>query len=214
MMTIVRYCILVSSALWLFGCATSEIIQTSRNEVMISTSAAPACGKQGALRVAQQMAAVATLRNGFKRFLIGVAGASSDINVVQGSSTTTGTFTTVGGTTYGNMQTTSYPIYFGSHDAQLRVLMLNPGDDGYENALDAKQALGPEWTKKVDKGIQTCTNDADVYGSDFQDADTSVSDSDVESMEARLEEIKQLRNENLITDEEYRSLKMELLSDL
>tara|TARA_Y100000588_G_C13825730_1_gene741348 strand:+ start:280 stop:570 length:291 start_codon:yes stop_codon:yes gene_type:complete len=94
------------------------------------------------------------------------------------------------------------------------VLMLNPGDDGYDNALDAKQVLGPEWTKKVDQGIQTCANDAAVYGDNFQEAGPSISDSDIESVGDHLAELKQTRNDDLITDEEYRSLKMELLSDL
>jgi len=33
----------------------------------------------------------------------------------------------------------------GSHDADLNVLMLNPGDAGFRDAVDARQFLGEKW---------------------------------------------------------------------
>lgn len=38
----------------------------------------------------------------------------------------------------------------------LSVVMFKPGDPGFENALDAKQQLGPEWPELVKNGIRTC----------------------------------------------------------
>ena len=159
MRLITNLLLLSVSTMVLFACARSEIVQTSRNQALIATSAAPACGTGGAYRVSQQMAAVATIRQGFKRFLLSGAGSSSNIGVIQGPSTTTGTVTTVGGTSFVNAQTTSSPIIFGKHNAQLMVTMLNLGDPGYENALDPKTILGPKWEKKVKEGITTCMGD-------------------------------------------------------
>ena len=42
----------------------------------------------------------------------------------------------------------------------------------------------------------------------------STSDGDTRSVEARLKELKQLKDDELISDEEYRALKSKLLSDL
>jgi hypothetical protein len=35
--------------------------------------------------------------------------------------------------------------------------MFNEGDAGYENALDARTILGPEWQKVVAEGVNTCS---------------------------------------------------------
>ena len=44
----------------------------------------------------------------------------------------------------------------GSNNAEMELVMLNRGDRGFEEAVDAKETLGPEWQKKVEKGINTC----------------------------------------------------------
>lgn len=36
------------------------------------------------------------------------------------------------------------------------VYMFRPGDNGYENALDAKLMLGEEWQSIVKDGVSTC----------------------------------------------------------
>lgn len=145
------------------GCAETSVTPISRNEVIISTSAAPACGRTGAARVASQMAAVETLRRGFERYV--VLGAQSQNNVraiTTGptSATTTGTFNTFGNTTTGNSTTTfggSQTIFTGSNDADLRVLMLNRGERGFQQGIDARQTLGPDWQKLVADGINSCS---------------------------------------------------------
>jgi hypothetical protein len=144
------------------ACARTNATLVSRNQVLISTSAAPACGRAGAARVASQMAAVETLRNGYSRFIIQQSGSASNVQVVQRPPTgafTTGTFNTFGGTTHGTAQTTftgGGPMIFGAHDADLMVLMLNPGDPNYANGVDARQVLGSNWEELVAKGIRTC----------------------------------------------------------
>ena len=151
----------LSVMLGLTACARTEIIQTARNQAVVSTSAAPACGIDGALRVANQMAAVATLRQGYERFSLNGVGTDSNVQVRQvpgWNSYTTGTVNIVGRTAYGNFQTYTPPttVVSGRNSAQMQVVMLNRSDPGYQNALDARQVLGPNWQKKVADGISTC----------------------------------------------------------
>ena len=145
----------------LTACAQTEIIQTAKNQAVVSTSAAPACGTTGALRVANQMAAVATLRQGYERFFLSGVGTDSNVQVYQvpgSTSYTTGTVNIVGETASGSFQTYTPPttVVSGRNSAQMQVFMVNRGDPGYQNALDARQVLGPDWQEKVADGIRTC----------------------------------------------------------
>ena len=56
--------------LTLTGCARTSVMQVSKNEILMTTAAAPICGPTGSQRVAQEMAAVETLRHGYSRYLI------------------------------------------------------------------------------------------------------------------------------------------------
>ena len=157
-----RPCFLVCAALVLTGCASTSVMQVSKNEILMTTAAAPICGPTGSQRVAQEMAAVETLRRGYSRYLIMGAGSQNNVSVTQtgptysqtyGSATVTGN--TVSGsssTYYGGQQT----IYSGSHDTAIRLMMLNPGDRGFEQGVDARMILGADWEKKVADGINTC----------------------------------------------------------
>ncbi|MEO1110632.1 MAG: hypothetical protein AAFX90_22240 [Pseudomonadota bacterium] len=146
----------------LTGCAATSVTPISKNQVLISTSAAPACGTDGAAKVASQMAAVATLRAGYQRYVIQGGGVQNNTRVVSTGptfATTYGSASVYGNTAYGSSTTyfggsTSYLA--GSNNAEFAVLMLNPGDRGYANGLDAKAALGKEWEAKVRDGINTC----------------------------------------------------------
>jgi hypothetical protein len=146
------------------GCAATSVTPIARNQFLLSTSAAPACGRSGAAKVAAKMASVETLRRGYQRFI--VLGTHDENNVSAIStgptySTTTATVTGYGNTAYGNASTTyggNQLILLGTHDADLRILTLNPGDSGYDQGIDAKAELGPEWRELASKGIHTCTN--------------------------------------------------------
>jgi hypothetical protein len=157
-----RRAALIAALLMLAGCASTSITQLSRNEAMISTSAAPICHTSGATSVANQSAAITTIKQGFARFIILGYGAEDNTRLVTTGptyATTNGTFNSFGNTMYGNATTTyggQTTFVAGRNEAQLRVVMLNPGDTGYEQGLDAKQALGPDWEKKVKDGVPTC----------------------------------------------------------
>jgi hypothetical protein len=73
------------------------------------------------------MAAVETLRRGYQRYVIGATHARNEFSVDRVTPAT-----------------------------EMHVVMLNPGDQGYENGLDAKSMLGEDWEKKVENGISTC----------------------------------------------------------
>jgi len=109
------------------------------------------------------MAAVEVLRAGFERYQIVGANAANNVGVFRTAptyATSTGRFNSFGNTTYGSSQTTfggQQTVIYGSHDAQLAVIGINRGEPGYQNAVDAKRTLGPDWDKLVKSGINTCS---------------------------------------------------------
>ena len=151
------------SVLLLSACATTTVTQMARNQIMLSTSAAPACGVSGAQLVATRMAAVETIRHGFSRFVINGVQAQNNVQVIERPFTgayTTSTYNGCGNSIYGQSQTQftgGGVMYFGSNDSELFVTMLNPGDAGYLDGVDAQSTLGPKWRKFVQDGISTCT---------------------------------------------------------
>lgn len=143
------------------ACARAEATRLSANTMLIDAGAAPACGRQGAARVAAKSAAIETIRAGYDRYIIAGAQSQNNVSVTQmpGQARTSGTMTYGGG--FGRMQaTTTYvpgpTIVSGSHDRALTVVMFKNGEAGSENALDARQMLGPEWQELVKNGIRTC----------------------------------------------------------
>jgi hypothetical protein len=146
----------------LFGCASTSITPLSKNRVLVSTSAAPICGTTGATSVANQFAAIITIRQGYERFIITDMGVQDNVSVSRSGptySTTTGNFNRFGNTVYGSTHTTyggQMTQISGSNDAQMQVVMLNPGDLGFEEGINAKATLGADWEKKVQDGVPTC----------------------------------------------------------
>lgn len=173
---------LVLLALPIVGCARSTAMPLAQDTVQITSTAALACGKSGAQKVAFQRAAAETIRRGYDRFVIVGGEAQSDIRVVGYTPTTANTtasataYTTGSATAtaygrnvniYGNSTTNAYgnarttisggqPIYGGSHGQGLLVKMFRDGDPAGANALDARQTLGPDWQEAVNKNKWTC----------------------------------------------------------
>lgn len=141
----------------LTGCAGGEAVRTSANTMIVQTGAAPVCGGQGALRVAQQLAAIETIKAGFDRYIITSGQAQNDVRVSQapGSLQTVGTY---GGGSY-NATTTYRPgptIVSGSHNQGLSVVMFRETDPEAPQAVSARDTLGPDWQEKVKNGVRTC----------------------------------------------------------
>jgi len=147
---------------FLSACAASSVTQVSSNQFIISTSAAPVCGGVGAQKVAAKMAAVEVLRHGFERYIIVGADAANNTGIMRTGPTysnTSATFNRYGNTVYGR-GTTYYggqqTIVYGSHDAKLAVIAINKGDDGFNDAVDAKLTIGEDWERIVKNGVHSC----------------------------------------------------------
>jgi hypothetical protein len=141
----------------LAACARGEAVRTSANTMIVQTGAAPVCGGTGSLRVAQQLAAIETIKAGYDRYIITRGQAQNNVSVSQmpGSYNTVGTY---GGGSY--QTTTTYQpgptVVSGSHDQGLSVVMFREGDPGAQQAISARAALGADWQEKVQSGIRTC----------------------------------------------------------
>ena len=122
----------------LAACATTDIQPLTATSFLVSTEAAPACGRTGARRVANQVAAIEVIKRGGDKFIF--VDQDTDSRVT--------------GTTYngwGNWST------YNSNEQSLVVQLVRKGDKGYRDALSAKQLLGANWQEVVAKGIpQTC----------------------------------------------------------
>jgi hypothetical protein len=147
----------LAGALALGGCARSEAVRTSANTMIIQTGAAPICGGAGALKVSQQLAAIETIKAGYDRYIITGGQAQNNVSATQlpGSYNTTATY----GSGFYQGHTTYQPgptIVSGSHDQGLAVVMFREGDAGAQQAISAREMLGPEWADKVKIGVHTC----------------------------------------------------------
>lgn len=144
------------------GCATSSITQVAENQAIIDTRSGPDCGPDGVDGVAAQMAAVATIRQGYERYeLIGGDSRGNSRAFIVGPTYSAGTGpVSIGGSGMYSRSTTKYGMQQfeigGRNNPQFAVLMYNSGEPGYENAQDARAVLGPSWQDKVANGIDSC----------------------------------------------------------
>jgi hypothetical protein len=145
------------------GCATTSVTPVAKNQVIISTSAAPACGRSGAAKVAARMAAVETLRRGYQRFTIVGTNSANNTQIIRSGPTYANTYSSAsfrGNSMYGNSTTYfggQQTFVVGSHDAELLVVMFKQGEAGFNNAVDAKFELGGDWEELVKEGVNSCS---------------------------------------------------------
>lgn len=130
---------LVTAGLLLSACATTDIQPLSATSFKVATEAAPACGRTGARKVANQAAAIEVIQRGGDKFVF--LGENTDSRVT--------------GMTYN--QYAGFQTY-NSNEQGLVVKMLSKGEPGYNDALSARQLLGADWQTIVAEGIpNTCT---------------------------------------------------------
>ncbi|MCZ8314126.1 hypothetical protein [Phreatobacter sp.] len=156
-----RAIVVIAAGLAVGACARAEAIRTSGNTMVVQARAAPACGPDGAARVAVATVAVETLRAGYDRYVIngGQAGSNVQVHQMPGHVQHSGTLTYGRGSGFYSGTSTYVPgptIVTGGHNQNLAITMFRVGEPGAENAIDAKQILGPEWADKVRNGIGTC----------------------------------------------------------
>ena len=145
----------------LAACASSQAVRTSADTMIIQTSAAPACGANGAAKVAQAMAAIETIRAGYDAYIILDAASANNVQVSQGPGTvyTSGTVTYCGNYGTYNGTSTYQPgptIISGSHDQSFAIQMFKAGQPGAERAIPARDVLGPDWATLVKEGVNSC----------------------------------------------------------
>lgn len=113
-------------------------------------------------RIAAQAMAIETLRRGYDGFMV-LDGQYSDTVAVVGytpvTTTTTGNAYT---SYYGGAATTTYsansysyggiPIFAGEKNQGYVIQMFRDGSEGYEQAVPARQVLGPDWATMVESG--------------------------------------------------------------
>jgi hypothetical protein len=101
----------------------------SKDSFQITATGVQACSAAGAEKVAFQQAAAETIRKGYDNFMI------------------------VGGDRQSQLETAS--IYGGSasyghrHSRGLTVKMFKEGDPGCEQAISARETLGPKWQEAL-----------------------------------------------------------------
>lgn len=154
-----RVTVLAATCAALSACAGSTAIRTSANTAIIQTSAAPVCGGFGAAKVAQQQAAIETLKAGYDRYIIVDTASANNVRATQlpGQYHTTGMVS--GGFYSGTTTYTPGPtMVYGTHDQAFAIRMFRDGEAGSQQAVSARQALGDKWQEKVKAGaIRTCT---------------------------------------------------------
>jgi len=141
----------------LAACTRGAAVRTSANTMVVQTGAAPVCGGTGALRVAQKMAAIETIRAGYDRYIITGGQAQNNVTVSQ----MPGSYNTVGSYGYGSYSaTTTYQpgptVVAGSHDQGLAIVMFREGEPGAQQAISARAVLGADWQEQVQNGVRTC----------------------------------------------------------
>ena len=153
----------------LIGCARASVMPLAQDTVQISSHTAAVCGGTGAAQdVAFKRAAVETIRRGYDRFVIVGAEGQTEARVLGYTPTQAYTTGTATATRYGNTATAvgsstttitgGAPIVAHAHNQDLIVKMFKQGDPAGENALDARQQLGPGWQDAVTKNTWTCFN--------------------------------------------------------
>lgn len=148
--------------LFLTGCAETQVVRTSNNTLLLQTSAAPACGVQGSMRVAQKMAAIETLRAGYDRYVITDGSVQNNVTseTLPGSYHSNGYVS--GNANFASFSSNSYyqpgpTVFHGKNDTVFQIKMFKKGQKGYSNAISAKEILGADWEKLVETGVNTCS---------------------------------------------------------
>lgn len=151
-------CTALMSVAALAACTSSDTVRTSANTAIVRTTAAPICGGAGAARVAQQQAAIDTIKAGYDRYVIVDAASANNVQVVQGPGTYRHSGVVSGGfysgtTTYQPGMTT----VTGRHEQAFAIRMFRDGEPGAGQALPAREMLGPKWPELVKAGrVDTC----------------------------------------------------------
>jgi outer membrane murein-binding lipoprotein Lpp len=138
-----RVAVLLATTLLIAGCVSSQEMQLSKNTVRINTHGEGFIGSVESDNFTMRRAAKLTLDNGYQRFIIADASRSSRVETV--GYTPGQAITNVRYEGHRRVETTSYtapqPIRETMTEVGVTVIMLNPGDEDFENAIDAAETI-------------------------------------------------------------------------
>lgn len=125
------------------GCVSTSEMPLAKNVVRIDTTGEGLIGEMESERHTLRRAAQLTLQAGYERFILSDTAKSHSVDVVgytPGQATTT-----VKQVGHQEVATTTYtapqPIRIDHTRVGVTVRMLNPGDPGFEDAIDAAEEL-------------------------------------------------------------------------
>jgi len=164
-----RLGLILAATIALSACVRTSVMPLAADTVQITARAAPACGAEGAEKIAIKQAAIETLKAGYDRFVIINGAQQNKVGVVGTTPVVANTYGTATAYGYGNtataygQSTTTYsggtPIFAGTHDQSLIVKMFHASDPNSGNALDAKTLLGPNWRSALTEKNTNCFDD-------------------------------------------------------
>jgi hypothetical protein len=138
-----RVAAVLAATLLVTACVSSREMQLSKNTVRIDTHGEGFIGSMESDNYTMRKAAKLTLENGYQRFVISDASRASHVETV--GYTPAQAITNVRYEGHRRVETTSYtapqPIRETMTEVGVTVTMLNPGDEGFENAIDAAETL-------------------------------------------------------------------------
>lgn len=122
----------------LSGCAETSIQPLTQSSFKVSTEAEDLCGAKGTREIAFREAAIEVIRRGADRFIV--------VSDQSRSAITGGVFDS-----YGGFDT------IGTNTQDMTIQVVQKGDPRFNDALSARQTLGPDWQQIVAKGpSDTC----------------------------------------------------------
>lgn len=115
------------------GCVETSVQPLTQSSFKISTEAEDLCGAKGTREIAFREAAIEVIKRGADRFV--VVGDQSKSEITGGMFTTYGGFDT-----------------YGTNTQDMVIQIIQKGDARMNDALSARQTLGPDWQAIVAKG--------------------------------------------------------------
>ncbi|MDQ2064797.1 hypothetical protein Q9295_00285 [Xinfangfangia sp. CPCC 101601] len=120
------------------GCVETSVQPLTQTSFKVSTEAEDLCGSKGTRDITFRTAAIEVIKRGADRFV--VVGDQSHSAITGGMFTSYGTFDT-----------------YGTKTQDMVIQIVHKGSQGYNNALSARQTLGPDWQAIVAEGApQSC----------------------------------------------------------
>lgn len=161
-----RTAVAIAFCMTLAACAGSSTVPLNFNTVQITANAAPACGRNGAQRIAVQQAAVETINRGFDGFVV-LGGQDQSYQVLLGrtpvTTNATGSAIVYGGANSAavlgqsrSVTTGGVPLVGVRSGQALIVRMFKESDPEYQYAIPARATLGPDWEKIAAQRTFTC----------------------------------------------------------